>query len=143
MIHSTDLSRHSASCMNLVSASTDSLQLCRTSFCKIGSECLLNALQHAHASYIHADVMYGRRFFRLRFRDDGIGISEDVIRAGHHSGHWGLPGMKERAQCLGARLHIWTAPGKGTEIEVRLPAAAAYDRQSYRVLLRSFLRKTL
>ena len=110
-------------------------------FYKIGSECILNALQHAHASHISADVIYGRRFFRLRFRDDGRGISEDVVRAGHRSGHWGLPGMKERAQCLGAKLHIWTAADKGTEIDVRLPAAAAYDRQSYRLRLRSFLQK--
>ena len=110
-------------------------------FYKIGSECISNAFRHAHASHINADVIYGRRFFRLRFRDDGRGISEDVVRMGHRTGHWGLPGMKERAQCLGAKLHIWTAPGKGTEIDVRLPAAAAYDRQPYRVRLRSFLQR--
>ena len=46
--------------------------------------------------------------------------------AGH--GHWGLQGMRERAQRLGAELQLWTRPGLGTEIALAVPARRLYHR---------------
>ena len=109
--------------------------------CRIGTECILNSLQHAHPSRIYADVIYERRSLRLRCRDDGRGLAEEIVRMGRLSGHWELPGMKERAKSIGAKLHISTAPGKGTEIDIHLSASTAYEQDSYRIRLAAVLRK--
>jgi nitrate/nitrite-specific signal transduction histidine kinase len=62
----------------------------------------------------------------LRIRDDGKGIDPKVLREGARAGHWGLPGMRERAKRIGARLQLWSESGAGTEVELTLPASIAY-----------------
>ena len=68
--------------------------------------------------------------FRLRIRDDGKGIDSSVLKEGARTGHFGLPGMHERAQKMGARLKIWSEPGAGTEAELTVPARIAYEKFS-------------
>jgi signal transduction histidine kinase len=68
--------------------------------------------------------------FRLRIRDDGKGIDSSVLKEGARTGHWGLPGMHERAKKMGARLKIWSEPGAGTEAELTVPARIAYEKYS-------------
>jgi nitrate/nitrite-specific signal transduction histidine kinase len=63
----------------------------------------------------------------LRIRDDGEGIDPEVLEASGRPGHWGLPGIRERAQRIGSRLDFWTEAGAGTEVELRVPAAMAYE----------------
>jgi signal transduction histidine kinase len=92
---------------------------------RIAREALLNALRHAQASKIEADITYGERLFRLRIRDDGKGIDPKLLDAGR-DGHWGLPGMRERAQQIGAQLEVWSEIGAGTEIDLRIPGPIAY-----------------
>jgi hypothetical protein len=41
-------------------------------------------------------------------------------------GHWGLPGMRERAERIGARLKVSTRLAAGTEVELSIPAAVAF-----------------
>ena len=65
---------------------------------------------------------------RLRVRDDGKGMDPKVLEAGGRAGHWGLPGVRERAQTLGARLDFWSEAGAGTEVQLTVPAAIAYDK---------------
>lgn len=93
---------------------------------RIAREALRNAFQHAHARTIEAEVTYGDTQFSLRVRDDGNGIDPAVFEKGGRSGHWGLPGMRERATGLGAQLHVWSESGAGTEIELAVPASVAY-----------------
>jgi signal transduction histidine kinase len=62
---------------------------------------------------------------RVRIRDDGNGIAQDILKAGR-SGHYGLPGMRERASQIGAKLSIWSGVGSGTEIELTVPGSIAY-----------------
>ena len=57
-------------------------------------------------------------------RDDGRGFDAAILQSGRPS-HWGLTGMRERAQKVQTRLDIWSRPGLGTEIELRVPAAVA------------------
>jgi signal transduction histidine kinase len=73
-------------------------------------------------------VTYGDTALRLRIRDDGRGISAAVLDAGEKPGHFGLMGMRERARKLGAQLEVWSKPGAGTEVELRVPANVAYPR---------------
>jgi signal transduction histidine kinase len=91
---------------------------------------LRNAFRHAHASRIEAEIRYDRSMFRLRIRDDGRGIDSSVLKQGTRTGHWGLPGMHERAKSIGVHLKIWSQPGAGTEAELTVPARIAYEKFS-------------
>ena len=97
---------------------------------RIGREMLRNAFRHAHAGRIEAEIRYDRGTFRVRIRDDGKGIDSNVLKEGTRIGHWGLPGMHERARSMGARLKIWSEPGAGTEAELTVPARIAYEKFS-------------
>jgi signal transduction histidine kinase/ligand-binding sensor domain-containing protein len=93
---------------------------------RIAREALRNAFQHARAEKIEAQVTYGDAQFSLCVRDDGNGIDPNVFEKGARSGHWGLPGMRERAAGFGGQLHVWSESGAGTEIELTIPAPVAY-----------------
>jgi signal transduction histidine kinase len=93
---------------------------------KIGKEALGNAFRHSGAHSIEAELNYERSELRIRIRDDGSGIDSAILRQGHRDGHFGLPGMRERAQKIGAHLDVWSRPGAGTEVEVRIAAGVAY-----------------
>jgi signal transduction histidine kinase len=95
---------------------------------RIAREALRNAFLHAQASKIEADITYGVRLLRLRIRDDGKGIDPKLLEAGR-DGHWGLRGMRERAEQIGARLDIWSQTGAGTEVDLRVPGSIAYGRE--------------
>ncbi len=92
---------------------------------RIAREALRNAFRHAQASKIEAEIAYGERLLRLRIRDNGKGIDPKLLEAGR-DGHWGLPGMRERAQQIGAQLEMWSEVGAGTEVELSIPGSVAY-----------------
>jgi len=96
---------------------------------RIGGEALVNALRHSHASAVETVLEYGRDHFRLLVRDDGQGIDSEVLHAGRE-GHFGLSGIRERAAKIGAQVKIRTAAGAGTEIDLIVPAAAAFERSN-------------
>ena len=93
---------------------------------QIGRELLRNAFRHAQGSQIEAEVRYGRRLLCLHVRDNGRGISPEVLESGGQEGHWGLAGIRERANRIGARLDFWTKRGAGTEVRLSVPASMAY-----------------
>ncbi|HEX6716066.1 MAG TPA: two-component regulator propeller domain-containing protein [Pyrinomonadaceae bacterium] len=92
---------------------------------RIACEALRNAFRHAQARRITVAIRYDRRQFRLRVRDDGKGIEEATARQGH-AGHFGLHGMRERAEIVRGRLEVWSKRDTGTEIELSIPGAVAY-----------------
>jgi signal transduction histidine kinase/ligand-binding sensor domain-containing protein len=94
---------------------------------RIGGEALANVFRHANASAVETVLEYGGDHFRLLVRDDGQGIDPEVLSAGRE-GHFGLSGMRERAQRIGAQLKIRTAAGAGTEIDLIVPSGAAFER---------------
>ena len=105
---------------------------------RVGREALLNAFRHANANSIEVQIIYGDEGLSLRVRDDGSGIEEKTVASGSLGGHWGLPGMRERAHQIGAELSVWTRPRAGTEIELRVPAAIAYVKRTVRPPWMSF-----
>jgi signal transduction histidine kinase/ligand-binding sensor domain-containing protein len=107
---------------------------------RIAREILRNAFHHAHASRIEAEIAYDRQFFRLRIRDNGKGIDRTVLEQGARQGHWGLPGVRERAKRIGARLKLWSEPGAGTEAELTVPARVAFRTVHRRERFRLFRR---
>jgi signal transduction histidine kinase len=85
----------------------------------IGREAIANAVTHAHATRIKAELTYTEKELRLVVQDNGRGF--DPESAMDKSGHWGMSGMRERAAQLGADLTVNSSPGRGTKIEVAVP----------------------
>jgi signal transduction histidine kinase/ligand-binding sensor domain-containing protein len=102
--------------------------LFRDELYRIGREALTNAFRHARASRIDVEMRYGSNQFRLLVRDDGCGIQPDILQAGRH-GHWGLSGMRERAERIGGRLHIFSRASAGTEVELTVAGRYAFQEQ--------------
>jgi signal transduction histidine kinase/ligand-binding sensor domain-containing protein len=93
---------------------------------RLAVEALRNAFRHAAAQNVEVEIRYDEKYFRLRIRDDGKGIPSDVLSGDGREGHYGLPGMRERAKLVGGKLAIWTELDGGTEIELNIPGARAY-----------------
>ncbi|MDE1915260.1 MAG: hypothetical protein KGH96_04090 [Sphingomonadales bacterium] len=87
-------------------------------------EALTNICRHAGASRIEIAIDYGWRLV-VRVVDDGVGINPDIAVTGK-AGHFGVPGMHERACRLRARLVLRPLPGHGTELVLTVPADVAY-----------------
>jgi len=105
---------------------------------RITREILRNAFQHAQASRIEVEIRYDDRELRVRIRDDGKGMDPQVLKTGGSAGHWGLRGVRERAQQIGARLDFWSEAGAGTEVELTAPAVIAYEMSRQRRKFRLF-----
>ncbi len=103
-------------------------QAIRDEVSRVAVEVLRNAYQHAHADHIEAELRYGVEAFRIRIRDDGRGIAPDVLREGGRPGHWGLRGIRERAERIGGQLDFWSECGAGTEVQITVPGPIAYER---------------
>jgi signal transduction histidine kinase/ligand-binding sensor domain-containing protein len=95
---------------------------------RIAREAVRNAFHHAGAQQIELDIRYEDAELRLRVRDDGKGIDPHVLSSGRRSGHYGLPGMRERATSIGGQFEIWSELRRGTEIEITIPGMIAYVR---------------
>jgi signal transduction histidine kinase/ligand-binding sensor domain-containing protein len=93
---------------------------------RIAREAIANARRHANASAITVELDFGECRFTLRVIDDGRGLDEAVSEHGSRDGHWGLPGMRQRAMAVGGAVTIRSEPGAGTEVEFSLPAELAY-----------------
>jgi ligand-binding sensor domain-containing protein/signal transduction histidine kinase len=100
------------------------------SFC-IGREAIVNALTHSGGRHLEVEIIYDRRQFCLRVRDDGRGIDPKLIAEGRPD-HWGLRGMKERTRKIGGQLNFWSRPETGTEVELTIPGATAYVNRNGR-----------
>ena len=94
---------------------------------RIVREALRNAFSHSQGRLIETELAYTGDLFRLRIRDNGKGIDPDQRLQAERRGHWGLRGMRERTEHLGGELEVWSEPGAGTEIELRIPASIAYE----------------
>jgi signal transduction histidine kinase len=95
---------------------------------RIGREAVVNAFRHSRAKTIEVELEYASKYFRFLVRDNGSGIDPEVIRLGRE-GHWGLPGMRERAERIGAKLHVWSGASAGTEVILSIPSHIAFNLQ--------------
>jgi signal transduction histidine kinase/ligand-binding sensor domain-containing protein len=107
---------------------------------RIARELLRNAFWHAQAGRIEVEIRYESRHLRLHVRDDGKGIDPEILKAGGRAGHFGLPGMRERANRFGGKLEFWSEAGAGAEAVLTVPAAA-YAKSKRGAF--SFLRRKL
>jgi PAS domain S-box-containing protein len=89
---------------------------------RMGQEALTNAIRHANADEIRVELVYDLDRFCLRVTDNGQGFGVGSIPA---SEGFGLLGMSERAERIGAQLTIRSQPGQGTEIIVTINREAS------------------
>jgi signal transduction histidine kinase len=95
---------------------------------RIAGEAMRNAFKHAQARHMEVEIHYDERQLRLRVRDDGKGIDPKVIDGNGRAGHFGLHGIRERAELMGGKVAVWSKMDSGTEIELSIPASKAYAK---------------
>lgn len=91
---------------------------------RIGQEAFTNAVRHAAATRIHLAIEYAPAYVRLTVTDDGRGFTTGAGAGGPGLG-FGLIGMRQRAERIGARLRITSTPAAGTTLECLLPVGDA------------------
>jgi signal transduction histidine kinase len=87
----------------------------------IGQEAISNAVRHGHPTRVDLELVCDDQRTCLRVSDDGRGFDPDD--AGHADGHYGLRGMRERAEQVRGTIVIESAPGRGTRIEATVPTS--------------------
>jgi signal transduction histidine kinase len=100
---------------------------------RICEEAVANSVKHAHPTQVEVNLQYAANELRLRVRDNGCGFNPGGPD-GEKAGHFGLAGIRERAQSLGGNMSLKSQPGQGTEIIVRLPCLNGNSKGSTRKL---------
>jgi nitrate/nitrite-specific signal transduction histidine kinase len=72
------------------------------------------------------EIHYDDRRLRVLVRDDGKGIDPKLLSDDERPGHYGLRGMRERAELIGGKLAVWSEVDAGTEVELTITAGRAY-----------------
>ncbi|HEV2248876.1 MAG TPA: GAF domain-containing sensor histidine kinase [Candidatus Limnocylindria bacterium] len=95
---------------------------------RIVGESLRNVAQHAQANAAKLRLTYGEREITVIVEDDGVGFdTEPTMATATDSGHFGLAGMRERAESIGGTLTVLSQPGRGSVITATLPYMFAED----------------
>ena len=93
---------------------------------RIGREALVNAFRHSRATSIELQIEYSTGQFRILVRDNGLGIDPHMLQSGR-DGHFGLSGMRERAERVGGQIKLWSRSEAGTEVELTVPGSIAFQ----------------
>jgi signal transduction histidine kinase len=89
---------------------------------RMAQEALNNALHHAQANHVSVRMEFNSHVTRLDITDDGKGFEVPKTPAEFTpQGHFGLLGLYERSELIGALLEISSSPGKGTRLSIDLP----------------------
>jgi signal transduction histidine kinase len=87
---------------------------------RIAREAISNAVRHANATRVNVELAFAQERVRLSISDDGVGIQPEMLES-PPPGHFGLVGLRERAEKIGGKLTI-TSSGNGTTVQVEAPA---------------------
>lgn len=85
---------------------------------RIADEALVNVERHAEASQVEINLSEQENMILFMIKDDGVGF---VTSEGESRGRYGLLGLRERAELVGGKLTINSAPGQGVTIQVVIP----------------------
>jgi signal transduction histidine kinase len=92
-----------------------------TALFRMCQETLSNVARHAQASAVLIQVGVERGQVVVDVEDDGRGFDESAVADGDGRKHWGLMGIRERAEILGGAATVESEPGQGTHVVVRVP----------------------
>ncbi len=95
-----------------------------TALFRICQEAMSNVARHAQAEAVLIELGVEERELRVCIEDDGRGFDSEAPRTDEKRKHWGLLGIRERAELLGGSATIESAVGKGTRVEVRIPLSS-------------------
>jgi signal transduction histidine kinase len=91
---------------------------------RIVGEALRNVAQHAGATTAKVALLYGQDGVVVTVEDDGKGFEVDeTFRGAEERGHFGVVGMRERAEAAGGHLVVRSEPGKGSIVRASIPYA--------------------
>ena len=108
---------------------------------RIGYEAIRNACAHSQATHLQVELKYGENL-TMSVRDNGVGIDAALLSEGRQ-GHFGLTGMRERADRIKAILTVETSRGFGTEIKLVVPGNIIYRTTNFDRRQSSALRSLL
>lgn len=96
---------------------------------RIAQEALNNVVHHAKAKHANLQVSFDKEI-KLEVADDGIGFVVPKSPTDFApSGHFGMLGIRERADLIGAKLEVQSETGRGTRLSVRLPMPSRRTRR--------------
>ncbi|MEW6586554.1 MAG: ATP-binding protein, partial [Nitrospirota bacterium] len=87
---------------------------------RIVQEALNNVAKHAGAKTVRINVSESDGLVVLAVCDDGAGFNPEALRSYQEQPRWGILSMQERAQAIGGKLTVDSAPGNGTSVVVRI-----------------------
>lgn len=88
---------------------------------RIAQEALTNILHHAQARHVSINLYQQLQQVHLEIEDDGCGFDPSQLSLHSEQRHLGLISMSERAELLGGKFQLYSSPGAGTRIEIRIP----------------------
>jgi two-component system, NarL family, sensor kinase len=88
---------------------------------RIAQEALQNVVKHAEATSVRVRLTAGDDGVHLVITDDGCGFDPDEKAGAEERHSYGLVGIRERAELIGASLTLTSRPGTGTTVEVLIP----------------------
>lgn len=95
---------------------------------RMAQEACSNITRHAHAERASLNIEFSSNTVTLKVKDNGVGFNLPDNPAEYAAkGHFGLLGLQERAELIGASLLITSSPGKGTSLTVTLPVQPLSD----------------
>jgi len=90
------------------------------SLLRIGQEAMTNVVKHSNAKTVKIELQFSPKTVVLQIKDDGKGFVPETCD-GPRDGHFGLLGIRERAERLAGQVSITSAPGAGADVRVELP----------------------
>ena len=94
-------------------------------------EGLRNAFEHSDARTIMVFVRYAKRAMKISIEDNGVGVDVKCLEFRQKEGHWGLAGMRERAEKLRGRLTIASQLSKGTVVSLVIPRCLVFMKPRF------------
>ena len=94
---------------------------------RIAREAVINARRHAKPTWIEVSLHYEIDEIRLEIIDDGTGFDP---KQRPPDGHFGITGMRERANKIFAEFAIESSPSIGTKVEIRLPSSSPANQST-------------
>ena len=122
----TELQQPMTTSFRLIGKPTELHPVVAEEVASIGREAMRNAFIHSGGTSLDVTLTYDTNL-TLSVKDDGVGIDQAVVTHGKH-GHFGIQGMRERANALGGTLTVSRSRGMGTEVTLMLPGRAVFSR---------------
>jgi signal transduction histidine kinase len=92
-------------------------------------EALSNAVRHSQGTHISCGLCYEANGLSFDCQDNGVGLNDVVLESKRKEGHWGLLGMRERAETIGAVFTVESSAA-GVRVRLRISSRVAFAKNS-------------